>query len=143
VSNEKQLRHVILDRLAPLHAIPVESPMEAGVPDINCVVGWIELKDLASWPSFDRTVVRPPHFRPVQRNWLATRCARGGAAWLLLRVADDVLLVWGTAAAKNIGVSWTKSELCRNTQEQVWWPRMPYAVELIAALTRRSWCSVD
>lgn len=142
-SDEAQLRQSVLTKLAPLHAVPIESPMEAGVPDVNCVVGWLELKHLNEWPVREDTVVRPHHFRPVQRNWLRTRCLHGGAAWLLLRVGDPLVgswhLVWGVSAATHVGTDWTRADLSRNTSEQMWWSRQPQSGDLVAALTRRSW----
>lgn len=51
--------------------------------------GWLELKQLSTWPKFDSTTVRIPHLTEKQRFWLRRRWQGGGATSVLLRVGSS------------------------------------------------------
>jgi hypothetical protein len=140
MAKESGLRHEVLGLLSPLHAVAIESPIEPGTPDVNCTAGWIELKHLNVWPVNNSTVVVPRHFKPEQRMWLRNRCAKGGSAWLLLRVGRSWCLVWGRCASEYLGVTWTRLDLVRPPGLcTIHWPSAPSSTELIKALTMRNW----
>lgn len=129
-----------------MHAVPIESPLESGVPDVNFLSGWIELKHLETWPVREDTIVQPRHFTPEQRLWLTKRCTAGGSAWLLLRVRREWCLVWGAAAAECLGVSWRRSDIVaaggRPTGPIYHWPTPPESKDLIRQLLHRNWLHV-
>lgn len=110
MSLERDMRKRVVAALRPLHAVSVENGAGAGTPDVNCVLGWLELKSIDGWPARPETPVRVPHFTPEQRLWLIKRCEAGGAAWLLLKVGRDWLLLWGETAARIVDYS-TADEL--------------------------------
>lgn len=88
---------------AGLDAIAVENPVCPGTPDVECLRGWIELKQLSHWPR-TKGAVKIKHFRRGQRLWLRRRWHAGGACWLLLRVRSDWLLFDGNVAASLVGL---------------------------------------
>lgn len=152
MARESGLRRLVLELLAPLHAVPIESPIEPGTPDVNCTHGWIELKHLEVWPKHEQTIVQPRHFEPEQRLWLKKRCAMGGRAWLLLRVHHDWCLVWGAHAATHLGVNWRRSDLVGPAPHVttahpnvlgkgpvLHWPNTPSSAELTRAIVLRDW----
>ena len=141
---ESSLRAAVLEKLAPLHAVPIESPLEPGTPDVNCSAGWLELKSLREWPKRESSVVVPPHFEPEQRFFLRHRCTAGGNAWLLLRVGREWCLLWGSHAAEALGISLTRLELqsewaVAGRQLRRYWPKAPNSNELMKALLVGRW----
>lgn len=90
-----------------LHLDPhrIESHMHGGVPDVNYVAGWVELKQIADWPKRASTPVSHKRFEEEQRGWLTRRCAAGGRAFLMLHVRAPMqwLLFNGAVAAQVIG----------------------------------------
>jgi hypothetical protein len=99
------MSRLVMDALRPLHPVRVENAVHPGTPDINYVGGWIENKEVPSWPSSDRWHLRIPHFTVQQRLWLRQRVMKGGRAHLLLKVASEWLLLRGDVAADLIGES--------------------------------------
>lgn len=84
----------------------VEDAVRMGVPDINYLHGWIELKVSPGWPKRADSRLPLEHFTPAQRVWLVRRCRYGGKAFVLLRVgAREYLLFRGDVAAKYLGYS--------------------------------------
>lgn len=105
MGSESNMRGRIVKILhtAGLHPISVENSAYPGTPDINYLYGWIELKQVDAWPVRDTTPLRVDHMRPEQRIWLRARWRAGGAAYVLLRVASDWLLLAGDYAADQLG----------------------------------------
>lgn len=146
---ESARRSQLLDLLSPLHAVAVENSIGGGdgTPDVNCTAGWIEVKQLDDWPVRDTTIVQPRHFTPEQRHWLKKRCQAGGRAWVLLCVGSEWVLMWGEAAARQLGVSWTRSDLTRRGKPHVaevsrhvfHWTLHPTSNDLIHTLLIRHW----
>lgn len=98
------------DRVRPLlggwDPVRVENgEVGAGTPDVNCLWGWIELKQVpkSKIPKRTTTVLRIDHFTPQQRAWLARRWDSGGACGLLLLLGDEWLLFDGMTAALTVG----------------------------------------
>lgn len=116
---------------AGMHAVSVENPAYPGTPDVNYVEGWLELKQIDEWPKQEHTPVRVPHFRPEQRIWLRARWRAGGAAYVLLRVASDWLLLAGDYAADALGHV-NKGELV--ARAVAYWQNRLNEKELIACL---------
>jgi hypothetical protein len=94
--------------LKPLDAFSVENGVGAGTPDVNYVDGWLELKSLEGWP--EDGPLRVPHFTVQQRLWLRKRWLKGGEVYMLLKVADDWLLLNGWDAAAIVGKA-TRAQL--------------------------------
>lgn len=83
--------------------IRVENGVLPGTPDVNCTLGWIELKYLSCIPVDRNRFFNVAHFRPVQRAWLYRRWMADHRAWLLLRAADDWIILTGRDAALFLG----------------------------------------
>lgn len=71
--SEKAMRHRVIKALKPLDAISVENSVHPGTPDVNCVGAWIELKQVAKWPTITRALLNIRHFTQEQRIWLRRR----------------------------------------------------------------------
>lgn len=100
---EKNMRRRVVKALHDLDPIAVENPAYPGTPDVNCTLGWIELKQLEGWPVRATTAVRIPHFTQQQRVWLKRRWRQGGSAWLLLQIGQHWMLFDGVTAATHVG----------------------------------------
>jgi len=103
--SESSMRATVVLTLKLFHAVAVENPAFPGTPDVNCSLGWIELKELGDWPDIDGSApVLISHYTPQQRIWLAKRWkAQRGGSWLLLKVAQQWLLFRGDVAAERVG----------------------------------------
>lgn len=82
----------------------IENKLDKGVPDVNYIHGWIELKQIADWPVRDTTIV-DVDVRTEQRVWLNRRSHMNGRVFLLLHVVapDQWLLFEGRVAAAMVG----------------------------------------
>lgn len=102
---ERNMRRTVVKLLKPLHAISVENGLtHPGTPDVNCTLGWLELKAQNQWPARETTAVRLDHdLTPQQRLWLTKRKRAGGACWVLLTVDRTWLLLDGAVAAEHLG----------------------------------------
>ena len=95
-----------------LDAHPIENLLKAGIPDVNLVTGWVELKWLREWPARATTIVRLDHYTDTQRQWLLTRWQAGGGAWLVLRCRQE-WFCWTAPAAQRVGfLTRTELEMC-------------------------------
>lgn len=118
MSSERDMRRKVIRALRPLNAISVENGVGIGTPDVNFVDGWIELKSVEKWPADPDKPLVIRHFTQQQRVWLVKRCRAGGVALLLLKCANDWLLLDGEDAARLIGRA-TREELIA-TSHAVW-----------------------
>lgn len=111
--SEKQLRRNVtrILRDAGLDPVAVENVAHPGTPDVNYADGWIELKQLDTWPVRADTPVRIEHLTAQQRIFLLRRCKEGGAAWLLLQVGGNFLLFEGDLVGPDFGRTLTRDEL--------------------------------
>lgn len=132
--SESNQRRDIVKLLKPFDAIAVENGVGIGTPDVNGTFGWIELKQLRAWPTTIGLVVRIDHFTQEQRIWLKQRWAKGGGAWLLLRVRTEWLLFEGHTAARVVGRA-TREELHRDAIAS-WSSKRAMEEELSACLSR-------
>jgi len=103
--SEKSQRTRVTRALKPLHGFAVENVCLPGTPDVNCTLGWIELKWIEDWPARASTPVRLEHYTPQQRIFAQKRGRAGGLSLLLLQVesTQDWLLFDGPTAARIVG----------------------------------------
>jgi hypothetical protein len=114
MGKEASLWDLLRRELGPFaHFERVENRVNEGTPDVNYCFngargeGWLELKDIESWPARPDTVVHIEHVTEVQRAWWRARRAAGGHVFVLLRVHAPVreyLLFDGVAAASYLGL---------------------------------------
>ncbi len=100
----RRLRPILIT--AKLDPVRVENPIHPGTPDVNTILGWIELKSIAAWPSRETSLVQLKHFTSQQRVWLYRRWKYApGTTHLLLEVRAEgqCLLFDGDIAAKVVG----------------------------------------
>lgn len=127
------------DRVRPLLAgldpVRVENAVNPGTPDVNCLLGWIELKQVRSedMPKRANTVLRLDHFTPEQRAWLTRRAYFGGACWVLLLLGETWLLIVGRTAAEHLGRVNVEQTLALASHV---WTSKPSADELQDALRK-------
>jgi hypothetical protein len=77
-----------MDR-AGLDPVRIENRVAIGTPDVEFIGGWAELKHADKWPVRGGPLRLPHPPSPAQLVWLLRRWTRGGAAWLILRVARE------------------------------------------------------
>jgi len=100
------MRQQVVRMLKPQHAFAVENPVLPGTPDVNCTLGWIELKSVDK-PKRETSKVNLDHFTAQQRVFLMKRWkAEPGSAWLLVKCGDIWLLYRGDDAAQKVGKAW-------------------------------------
>ncbi|AAT69507.1 gp31 [Alphaproteobacteria phage PhiJL001] len=83
--------------------IRIETPDRDGTPDVNHIHGWLELKQVDSWPVREDTPLRVEHYTPQQRVWHKRRCLAGGRCQVLIKVKNDILLLNGRVASDVLG----------------------------------------
>lgn len=103
---ESLMRQTVRKVLAAHDPISVENPVHPGTPDLNCTLGWLELKVIPKLPVRVDSVLRIPHFTPQQRVWLLRRWRADRRAWLLCRVlpTSTWFLFDGRIAQEHIGL---------------------------------------
>ena len=87
---EAAFRSAVVRALRELHAVPVENPVHPGTPDINCRLGWLELK--VDEARADGTVPLK-HLTPQQKVFMVQRSRAGGLSALLLKVGEEIFLL--------------------------------------------------
>jgi hypothetical protein len=98
----------------------VESPTTPGLPDVyyrrGSACGWIELKRLLEWPARPATPVHVPSLTGKQVGWLRAETKAGGAAHMLIQIADDYLLLDSDAVMDLFRRELTKADLLSRAQ---------------------------
>lgn len=131
MSAEHRLRKQIVELLRPIGAFAVENTSGVGTPDVATTLGWIELKQAADWPVRPTTnVVLDLH--NGQRIWLNHWYSVGGRAWVLARVASEILVWRGPWAAQNLDRQ-PRGVLVQHAVAH-WVNQMPHADDLVRAL---------
>lgn len=124
-----------------LDAHRVENVSRSGMPDVNYVLGWIELKHLAAMPVRPKTPVRVKTLvdRPEQATWLHRRWVKGGLCWLLVRV-DRQLFMFSGWEAHDVRRGLTQAEF---RSRAVWMsgPRGQMTIPVVVDLLR--WLTAD
>lgn len=92
---ESAFRKTVINHLESLHAIAVENPCHPGTPDVECALGWLELK-LDEWKKDDTLPLK--HLTPQQRTFLFRRWSLGGVALLLIKTGREWWLLDGEKA---------------------------------------------
>ena len=105
---ESYMRQQVIQALKGYHPISVENLVYPGTPDINCTLGWIELKQVGAWPKRANTPLRVPHFTQQQRVWLRERHDASvdralPGAYVLIVVDKDWILLPGYYASLHLG----------------------------------------
>lgn len=132
MSAEHHMRLQVCELLSVLDAHPVENSVGPGTPDVNCTLGWIELKCMKGWPKTGHTLYID-HFTQRQRHWIKRRAIASGGVWVLLKVALDWILLPG---------EWSADRLGRCTHPDIvaaciaMWGRKPTPAELVGALLK-------
>ena len=122
MSSESALWQTTKRGLSPFgRLVRIESPLtEPGIPDvIYCLLGhsgWIELKQIDSWPKRDTTALKIPHLRLEQVLFLENWCRRhaSGKAWGLFQIARDYLLLSPTSVRCIYERAVTRPEIIKN-----------------------------
>lgn len=135
---ESNMRQSLVELLRPLDAYAVENACVPGMPDLECTGGWVELKYIPSYPKRKYvTVVRVPHFMPIQRAWIRRRAKYGGRVFVILRVEDDWFVLPGAPSANHLGVDWVRRDLINNSLYYTE-GRLPSQEKLLAILSDRT-----
>lgn len=89
--SEKDVTRALCRLLKSLDPIRIENALTTpGIGDINISSGWIEAKNLKSYPKRESTPVRLHHpYTDDQKRWAQKRTAAGGKVWLVVKVAND------------------------------------------------------
>ena len=98
------MRSKLVKDLKSLHAVPVENGgCRPGTPDINCTLGWIELKWRRGWPVRDGVVVLPHPYTKVQQLWARRRERAGESVFVLVKIAQCWMLFSSSVASRVLG----------------------------------------
>lgn len=97
------MRRVVVDALRPFDAVSVENGARLGTPDVNCTLGWLELKYVAAWPVREATALAVDHFTPQQKAWIERRARLGGFVCVVLKVGKEWFILDGAWAARHLG----------------------------------------
>lgn len=101
-----------------------EDQFSEAIPDLsygfNKRNGWIELKQVESWPKKPDTPVRIKRYTPQQVNWLNNRQKKGGSCYILIKVEDDYFMFHATHG-RDLRGGLTKAEYY--TRSIVFWER--------------------
>lgn len=130
MSAEHKFRREVVKLLSGLGAFAVENTAMDGTPDVATIIGWLELKYRASWPS-NRLSNVAIGLRTSQRVWISRWIRHGGHAWVLARIGAEVLLWQGAWAAANLD-SVDRATLVKHAVAR--WEAMPSAGKLTQAL---------
>lgn len=128
MSLEKTMRRDVIRILRPLHGTSVENGVGAGTPDVSFAGGWLELKSLAAWPKRAGTVLKIPHYTPQQRVWIAKHHRAGGLVMILLKVADDWVLLDADFSVMKLGKTATRERILAAALEH-WGPELGSSVK--------------
>lgn len=131
---EKSLRSKIVELLSSLLAFPVENSVASCMPDVCCVLGWIETK-IGRMP-INQTAIVDVLVRDGQREWLTNWRRAGARAWTITQIspAGEIYLHDAMWSGPNLGrVSRREFEHASIAS----WKRLPAAGDLISALGRK------
>jgi len=103
MGRENTMKRTVIKLLRTLHGTSIENGVGIGTPDVAYAGGWLELKCIENWPKRELTPLRLPHFTPQQKVWLVKHSQCGGEAYILLKVAQDWLLLGAKWSAMHLG----------------------------------------
>lgn len=88
------------------HVQSHEDRYSEGIPDlsfgIECVNGWIELKQIEKWPINPETPAKPEKYTPEQVNWLKRRGKKGGHCFVFIKVEKSEYFLFDWSSAPDI-----------------------------------------
>jgi hypothetical protein len=130
---ESVARQRMIRELRDLDAVSIESTVGPGVPDVNYVDGWIEVKciEAGRWKraqGSDKPVRLNHPLSPEQIAWIKRRGKRGGRVFVAVRAGTDWLFFhWsdsdlpGTVPADTLRARaiWVGSDLKDKTLRKV------------------------
>jgi len=100
----RHMRRPVIQALRKLSAFPIENIACPGTPDVGYIGGFIELKEIDSFPVRPTTPLRLKHFTKQQRLWAKTYILKGGVSTVLLKVGPrHWFLLDGLIAADRLG----------------------------------------
>lgn len=101
-----------------LDPVRIENKIEKGTPDVNYLIGWIELKWQRRAPKRGG-ILRLDHDLTIeQRNWAIRRRHAGGRVFVLLKVGNIWIILKGEVAAEFLGYS--NLETLMELAEKTW-----------------------
>ena len=127
--------------LVGLHPVRIENSVAMGTPDVNCSLGWIELKQVEAKdiPKRPTTILGLDHYTPEQRIFQLKRSRAGGPCWLLLKLDSEWLLFSSKVAAERLGKMTTDETREAATRR---WATTPSKEEFQKALRETAFCQV-
>lgn len=128
----------LMRALRPLDPQRIESRATGiGIPDINFIGGWIESKNLDSWPKdADTKVVKFQHPLTTEQGiWLYRRSRAGGLAMVCAKVSNSWFFYDGLKA-KNIWHKMTRPQMIE--QADLYFKNGLRSEELIRYILKRS-----
>lgn len=133
MSSEKDMRRKVIRILRPLHGCSIENGVGVGTPDVSFAGGWLELKSLREWPKKPDTPLRIPHYTQQQRIWIYKHHEAGGLVMVLLKVADDWVLLDAEFSFHRLGKDATREDIL-GAAVQHWHRDRPMGPSLISEL---------
>lgn len=130
---ESQTRSRFMRMIHILDPHPIENMLsiEKGMPDVEFIGGWAEIKWLPRWPMRKDTPVRIPHYTDDQRRWLRERQAAGERCFLVLQIRRE-WFVWDADGAQTIGHQ-TRQEMIDGAL--AYWNHTPSSEEMLEAIS--------
>ena len=88
--------------LKGLDPVRIESRLEKGVPDVNYIEGWLELKWHRTQPKKQEVLFILKHWTMEQATWHTRRSFSGGKTFVLLKISQEWLLFTCSDAAQYL-----------------------------------------
>jgi hypothetical protein len=130
--SESSMWGTVRQALRGLDPVRIENKLEKGVPDVNYVEGWVELKWVRKAPKNPETILMIDHYTTEQRTWAIRRHHAKGKIFLLLKVGVWWMVLSGACAAEHLNKV-TLEEL-RKVAIKTWYKKLNHA-ELRQILT--------
>lgn len=115
MTSETALWHWVKGHVCPGFLHRIENSIDEGTPDVYYCIdgdqGWIELKQIKKWPTYENTPVKIKHFTIAQRQWLWMHALHGGRSFLWLRVGSLEHLIFKGNDVEGVGVMLNKEQL--------------------------------
>lgn len=116
-----------------------EDKYSLGIPDLSFgargVNGWIELKQIPTWPKLEHGLAKPDKYTSIQLNWLRNRNKKGGHCFVMVKVGKDEIFLFDSDYAGMVKYGMTRGDYNKNC---LWsWSRQrPFSSrQLLVAIT--------
>lgn len=120
------------------HVQSHEDRYSEGIPDLSFGViganGWLELKQVNSWPMKAESLVKPKKFTPAQVNWLLRRGKKAGSCYVLVKVAQHDFFLFNFTEARALREGRTKEWYLASCLKH--WPKTIDPAELAGLLSK-------